>query len=184
MRRPHLRPVVDMLTQARCYDPPSPWMRKNAHAIGGLVAVGFGEHSDLLLVVSSQGRGVFDCTTGQRVARDRSDYSYDPIALEALGIGPLDDRLIRVSGFDGGGLPISTDDGWRAERFVIEWPIESLVLSPPSSWVYGILYDRHHEFTKVYEDSEIRAWGFSPTGRTLVLATSSDVTIYGRERTG
>ncbi len=176
--------MVDMLTQVRCSDPPSPWIRKSANAIGGLVAVGFGEHSDLLLVVSSQGRGVFDCTTGQRVARDGNDDTYDPIGLRALGIGPLDDGFIRVSGLDGGGLPMGTEDGWSAERFVIEWPIETLVLAPPGSWVYGVLYDKPHKFTKVYEDSEIRAWGFSPTGKTLILATSSDVTIYGRERTG
>ena len=147
--------------------------------------MGFGKRSDLLLVVSGQGRGVFDCTTGDRIARDHDDDTYDSIALEALGIGPLEDRLIRVSGLDGGGLPTSTDDGWGVGRFVLEWPIESLILTPPGSWgVYGVLYDKPHEFTKVYEDSEVRAWGFSPTGKTLVLATSSDVTIYGRERTG
>ena len=64
MKRPHLKPVLEMLTRARCSAPPLPWRRQSTHAIGGLMAVGFGERSDLLLVVSSQGRGVFDCTTG------------------------------------------------------------------------------------------------------------------------
>ncbi len=182
MRRPHLRPVVTMLTRARCSEPPSPWRKKTEHAVGGLVAVGFGDGSDDLLVVSSQGRGVFDCTTGERVARDRGDAAYDSIRLEALGIGPLQDQVIRVSGLDGGGLPAGTDDGWSADRFVIEWPIESLVLTPPGSWIYGVLDGRRHDFTKVFEDSEIRAWGFSPTGKTLLLATSSEVVIYGRKR--
>ena len=76
---------------------------------------------------------------------------------------------------------MGTKDGWFAERLVLDWPDESLLLTPPGSWVYGVLHGKPHDFTKVFEDCEIRAWGFSWTGRTLLLATSSDITIYGRE---
>ncbi|MCP4155164.1 MAG: hypothetical protein GY757_45990, partial [bacterium] len=170
-------------TGAVCSDPPLPWTRIASHGVGGLWAVGFGKGTDFLLVVSSSGRGVFDCCTGEKVARDDDDDAYDDIALEALGIGPLEDELVGMSGLEGGGLPTGTDDGWQVDRFTLEWPIESLVITPPGSSVFGVLYGKTHEFTKVYEDSAIRAWGFSPTGKTFVLATSSDVTIYGRERT-
>ena len=174
MKRPHLQPV--------CSEPPNPWQKIACDAVGGLLTLGFGENSDLLLVISSSGRGVFDCNLGSRMARDHKDDSYDPIKLEAIGIGPLSDKFIRMSGLGGGGLPTNTNDGWGANRFTLEWPLESLILTPPGSWVYGILYDKPYEFTKVYEDSEVRSWGFSPTGKTLILATSSDLTIYGRER--
>jgi hypothetical protein len=184
MTHPHLKPLVDMVAAAPCEEPPLPWRRIAAHAVGGLLAVGFAENSDTLLVVSHQGRGVFDCITGQRVARDREEDGYDPFRLEALGIGPLADKPIRMSGLDGGGLPESTADGWRVERLTLQWPLESLLLTPPGSWIYGVIYGKPHEFTKVFEDSEIRAWGFSPTGRTLLLATSSDMVIYGKGEDG
>ena len=69
---------------------------------------------------------------------------------------------------------------WTVERLILDWPIESLLLVPPDSWIYETRAGRSSEFTKIAEEMEVRAWGFSPTGRSLILATSSDVTIYGR----
>ena len=68
----HLLPLIERVRAAPVQEPPIPWRLLEAHAVGGLTDVGFGRRSDLLLVVSSQGRGVFDCVTGQRVARDAS----------------------------------------------------------------------------------------------------------------
>lgn len=46
--------------------PPSPWYKVATYAVGGLLGVGYGEATDLLLVISSQGRSVFDCLTGEK----------------------------------------------------------------------------------------------------------------------
>jgi hypothetical protein len=129
---------------------------------------------------------VFDCLNGAKIARDASmperleDDWEDSIALEAVGIGPLAGQRIRTAGIYGGGLPKFTFDGWTAERLTLDWPHETLLLVPPGSWVYGDAFGKRADFTKVYVDSEIRAWGFSQTGRSLVLGTSSDLTIYSR----
>ena len=162
-------------------EPPSPWRPVGSSAVGGLTDIGFAPHSDLLLVVSSQGRGVFDCLTGERVSRDASVPSgsepdwFDTFELVAEGIGPIAKHPIRTAGLHGGGLALLTRDGWSVERLVFDWPDETLLLCHP--WKHGY---KPGEFVKVAVDSVVRAWGFSPTGRSLVLATSSDVTLWSR----
>jgi hypothetical protein len=177
----HLRSTVARIRAAKIAAPPAPWRVTAQAAVGGLEAIGFAPSSDLLLVVSSQGRGVFDCLSRQRVGRDReSDGITDVTSLEAQGIGPLSGQRIRLSGLHGGGLPRVSTDGWSVERFALDWPKETCLLVPPGSWAFGDAFGKPAELTKVYVDSEIRAWGFSPTGKSLVLATSSDVTIFAR----
>jgi hypothetical protein len=182
----HLIPVVRRIRSMPVSPPPPPWRRVGNFAVGGLTGVGFGRGTDMLLVVSHQGRGVFDCSKGERIARDPSLPEIgaaeweNTIELEALGIGPLDGKAVRMSGLFGGGLPTGTADGWTAERLTLDWPWESLLLVPPGSWVYGDAFGKRVDFTKVNVDSEIRAWGFSPTGKILVLANSSTLTIIGR----
>jgi hypothetical protein len=177
----HLLPLIRRVRGAPVKPPPPPWQPSGAHAIGGLSDVGFGRGSDLLLVVSSDGRGVFDCIAGVRVARDRSNDDWrDMRELEAQGMGPLAGQRIRTSGIAGGGLALRTVDGWEAERLTLDWPEELLLLLPPGGRLYEDRRGRLPEFTKVAVSSGVRAWGFSPTGRSLVLATSSDVTIFSR----
>lgn len=177
----HLIPTVELIQAAKIGPPPSPWKCVGGGAVGGLQSVGFRRNTDLLLVTSSQGSGVFNAIDGQRIARDRSDdCGEDEINLEAIGIGPLERDVIRMAGINGGGLPKSTSDGWQAERFVLQWPEETILLVPPGSWIYGASFGKRADFVKVFVGLEIRAWGFSPTGKSLVLATSSDVTIYAR----
>lgn len=163
--------------------PPVPWRRLASHAVGGLTEVGFAGRSDLLLAVSSQGRGLFDCLSGDRRARDPSppdDGWYDEVRLTALGIGPLSDQLIRLSGLHGGGLSACTDDGWSVTRIAPDWPVESIVLNPPGA---SVLYEGHTEgCIKIAEDSELRAYGFSETGLSLVVATSNHFELWSRPR--
>ncbi len=183
---PHLIPVVDRIEGAQFSEPPAPWRSAGTFAAGGLTSVGFAPGSDLLLVVSWSGRGVFDCVTGQRVARDAdaSDQAnYDRAgALEVLGIGPLAGQWVRTSGLNGGGLPRSTADGWSVEWLTLDWPEDTLLLLGPGSSIYETRPGRVVQFWKIDPGvTEVRAWGFSPTGRTLLLATSSDVTFWIRD---
>lgn len=179
----HLIPVVRKIRELPISEPPKPWRRTGEFGVGGLTDVGFGAGTDLLLVISSQGRGVFDCKTGEKVARNYDEGDWlDVLALEAVGIGPLEGQRVRISGLSGGGLPQATKDGWTAEDFVLDWPDHSLLLVLPGSWVYGDCYGKPAEIIKAGIESELRAWGFSPTGESLVLATSSDLTIWNRPR--
>src|SRR5450631_1343055 len=110
----HLEPIRLRVRSAPVVNPPPPWKRLAVHAVGGLTEVGFAEDSDCLLVVSSQGRGVIDCRTGERVARDRGEPDgswYDERRLRAQGIGPLDGQVVRLAGLHGGGLLTCGRDG-------------------------------------------------------------------------
>ena len=179
----HLRSMVARVRGAPITKPPDPWRQVGVYTIGGLTDVGFAPRSDLLLVVSSTGRGLFDCVNGQKLARDPSAPNvswHDPYHLEAQAIGPLTGAVIRTAGQFGGGLPRLTRDGWSTEKLTLDWPDVCLLLVAPGSWIYGEYYGKPADFTKVAVESEVRAWGFSPTGRSLVLASSSDFTIFGR----
>jgi hypothetical protein len=158
----------------------SGWQLITSIAVGGLRAVGFDRHADLLLIVSSQGRGVIDCLSGKKIARDDEEYYEGEEHLEAEGIGILEGKTIQMAGLFGGGLPLTTTDDWQLEIVCLNWPIEDLILVTPGSDLYGSTHNYPDRFEKIFSDSCIRAAGFSHSGRSLVIATTSDVTIYGR----
>lgn len=176
----HLRPTLRRIRDMVVTPPPSPWKLRAEFSVGGLESVGFGRKSELLLVTSSTGLGVFDVGTGTRVARDPDGDVGDEHLLEAHGIGPLDGQRIRMSGMHGGGLPQSTHDGWFAESVVADWPRTTLLLVEPGSWILGDAFGKPAAFTKIAVEDEVRAWGFSDTGKSLVLAISSTLTLFGR----
>jgi hypothetical protein len=176
-----LEPVRQKVRAAKVTNPPAPWSLAGSVAIGGLTEVGFAENSDLLLVLSSQGRGVIDCMTGQKVARDHSvdetEAWYGSNCLIGTGFGPLEGKQVWLSGIVGGGLPVITKGGWSVERLQIDWPDECLLLLEP----FSSIYRADAGFTKLVVEREVRAFGFSFSGRSLVIATSSYVTIYCRK---
>ena len=175
----HLEPVRRNVRAAVAGPPPLPWRQITTIAIGGLTEIGFADDSELILVLSWQGRGVVDGETGDRLARDRSDDRVDWYGRDSLiarGFGPLDGRQIRLCGLWGGGLSTFTKDGWQAHSLTLEWPDEHLLLTEP----HVDLYKTKAQLHKLRVERETRAFGFSPTGKTLVIATSSDLTIMGR----
>jgi len=177
----HLQPSVEQILGLSVSQPPPPWQLVCEASVGGLLSVGFGRNTELILVTSSQGRGVFNATTGERVARDSVvDFPEDPFNLEAAGIGPLNGQMIRMAGINGGGLPKVCSDGWQVERLAIHWPKEMVLLISPGSWVFGASFGNKADLTKVMVDSEIRACGFSASGQSLVLAESSGLRLYTR----
>lgn len=168
------------LQQMPLVAPPSPWKLIATHAVGGLSEIGYAPNSDLLLAVSSQGRGVYDCTTGERVARDREEFwdELDQTRLTSRGIGPLAELTIRLAGLHGGGLPTSTSDGWNLDIIALDWPQHTLFITTP----FNSLFHGDGNSHKIAQDgvTEYRASGFSETGRSFVFATSSDLDIYAR----
>ena len=67
------------------------WGEPRHHAVGGLTEAGFDVGSGLLLVVSHQGRGVYDPRTGRRLARDSDETFnwFNERTLVVEGVGPL-----------------------------------------------------------------------------------------------
>lgn len=180
MNTAHLNPLRKELRALQTVSPPKPWHKVGAVAVGGLRAVGFGRESELLLVVSSSGRGVVDCLSGLKVARDDEEYFEDERYLEARGIGPLDGQTLHMSGLLGGGLPNSTSDGWSIALVTLDWPVHEVLLLEPFASLYDSLRGKPSLFHKIGADSEVRACGFSHSGRSLIVATSSDITVFGR----
>ncbi|MFJ8364529.1 hypothetical protein [Streptomyces sp. NPDC093984] len=171
--------------------PPHPWHRVLARRtpIGGLLGIGFAvapdTGRDLVMVVSVDGHGLFDAVTGDKVARDREpdpDNSTPEGALDlsCLGLGPIAGTRVSIAGLFGGGLHTTTPDGWTLEVVSPEWPHHRVLLSTdggmPHSGPHGERW--WHIFDSNY--SELRAVGFSPSGRTLAVATSSDLTLWTR----
>ncbi|TWT77137.1 hypothetical protein Pla123a_25680 [Posidoniimonas polymericola] len=176
----HLRDLFTIMVAQDIEPPPSPWSLVFQSCIGGLTEIGFTEDSRHLLVVSSQGRGVFDANSGERIARDISDdgYRYDTGTLVAEGFGPIGSADVSISGLHGGGLPTTTSDGWWLSDFVLQWPEHTLMLTEGRSSPYSLGTRRW----KIGVERELRAAGFSPNGLSLAIATSGDLFLWSRER--
>lgn len=162
-----------------------PWVPVASIAIGGFEAAGFSDDSDYLLVVTSSGRGVFSTRTGEKVARD-SNYDgswYDLSALTCLGIGPLEGESLHVAGIHGGGLPTVAQDGWSASLLCPNWPEGFVVLCEPGESVWD--EKRISSLVRLaptHGDDDVACYGFSPCGNRLVIATSSTIDLFSRER--
>ncbi|MFJ9951758.1 hypothetical protein [Kitasatospora sp. NPDC091207] len=174
----------DRFLAAAVTAPPPPWrpVGPGLIPVGGLLGIGFATDpatgSDLVLVVSHSGHGLFDATTGEKLAR-----VYDPGEepdgpdLACPGIGPVADVRVPVAGLYGGGLHTGTDDGWHVEVVVPEWPNERVLLCTgrgPYEGEHGETWWHVHHSSW----STFRTAGFSPSGRTLAVATSSDLTLW------
>lgn len=169
---------------------PAPWrpVLDNRTPIGGLLGIGFAVHPesgrDLVMVVSNDGHGLFDAVAGDKIARDRDpdpDTSTPDAApdLTCPGLGPIAGTRVHIAGLFGGGLHSTTSDGWCLDVVSPEWPNDRILLSanggiyedPPGEGWWHIFHADYSTF---------RAAGFSPSGLTLAVATSSDLTLWTR----
>lgn len=107
---------------------------------------------------------------------DNEDQWYGRDNLIAHGFGPLEGQQVRLAGISGGGLRRGTLDGWCVESFAIDWPDVSLLLLEPNQSIF----QEDAVFHKLDVQSELRAFGFSYTGRSLIYAISSDLVIFHR----
>ena len=94
----------------------------------------------------------------------------------------LSDRKDDAAGIDTVGLAKHTPDGWTAE-LVIEpdhWDIAVLVA--PGVSLFAGAFPGWDVVTKIKSFHTLRAWGFSPSGNTLVLLAPGMVWSYWRSR--
>ena len=159
---------------------PEPWTSVVDNGMHHLLAVGFSADGAQLLVIGGIGRSVLDVATGETLAED-TDQNLDSHLTESrqqiVGIGPLGGELVPISGFFGGGLATCTSDNWWLFRCGIEWPNERVVLQAPDANI-------HNSFKGLTQlpgsMREVRAAGFSPDGRSLVVATTDELKIWRR----
>ena len=161
------------------------WIHKDTFAIGGLENIGYALKSDTLIVLSSQGEGLFDCKSGTKIARCYNDSQwwdrFDQETYSLFGFDFLQTTKIKTHGLYGGDtLPKVTYDHWKlviSEPKPDDKPFENYLVRR----IYLIAPDESDTFL-VGKDSacELRAFGFSDTGESLVIALSSSLIIYSR----
>lgn len=186
---PYQQNLRDRILAAPQVPAPAPWrpVFETCAAVGGLVGIGFGTDppsgGDLVMVVSQSGHGLFDATTGERIAREPDPEPDGDLPdgpdLTCPGLGPLAGTSVRIAGLYGGGLHTTASGGWGVQVLGPDWPHERVLLS-----TFGALHRAEHGegWWHVFHSrwSELRAVGFSPSGRTLAVATSSDLTLWSR----
>ena len=127
----------------------------------------------MLLVHSPDGSSLYDCLTGERIARDDDEPmdGFDRETLEATGFGAVDGQRIRMAGLFGGALPAATEDGFTLVEDSPALPARRVAMIEPGG-----------TRTIVAEDGEceLRAFGFSQTGRSFIVATSCLLDIFSR----
>jgi len=121
---------------------------------------------------------MFDLRTSERIARDYEDPTgadwFVRNQLSASGIGEFSGRMIPVVGLWGGEGHIRTLDGWRLESRVEKGTVlSSSLIDPTGSNVTPV------PLTSI---TEYRAASFNPSGRFLLLASSSEVQVLTRSQ--
>jgi hypothetical protein len=161
------------------------WNYKNTFAIGGLFNVGYASGSDLLIVLSSQGQAIFDCCRGEKIARLYNDLDwigFDETTNSVTGFDCLAGVVINTSGVYGGDhLLKRTGDGWSL--IAGEPSAERSPFGTRSGTKIYLVHADNRERACVAQDGacELRAFGFSNTGASFIVATSCDLIIYSRD---
>ncbi|MGJ3227083.1 hypothetical protein ACQEUV_17225 [Micromonospora aurantiaca (nom. illeg.)] len=186
--REHQQQLRDRFLAAQVMPTPEPWLAlPTPHKyipVGGLLGVGFAQrrrhpHGRLP-------RRPRPVRSGQRARRPpaianpiRTSVFRPGRTCPAPGFGPLADTRVRIAGLFGGGLHTTTEDGWTVDIVAPDWPDERAMLSINGD-IYRGTVGTHWWPIVDSNYSELRAAGFSASGRTLVVATSSDITLWHR----
>lgn len=158
-------------------DAPYPYVRYRAYAIGGLRSAGFAPGTELLLVVSWQGSGVFDGATLAKVGRDRREPRHDGDL--AIGIGPIEGVRVPVMGIETAlALPRQTPDGWSLGVLSPDYDA-TIWLTPPGCSVDSPALAVHAaRLARTFE--EVRVAGFSASGASLVIGEPHTLHLFHR----
>lgn len=160
------------------------WTHKNTFAIGGLRNIGYASSSDFLLVLSSQGEGIFNCITGEKVARKYNcEDWYAQLNQQSFTIRGFDvlqeSEVVTCWLYGGDTLPKTTKDGWQLKSSDPEPDDE-----PFQQYMVKRIYLISPTVEKAYVGKDgacyLRTFGFSHPGNSFVTATSCDLIIYSR----
>lgn len=153
---------------------PDGW-KKTSFAVGGLMYIGFSNIcTEKLIVISSQGQSIINCRTNEKIYGEENYDENDLIALaEDLG-----DEIVPISGEGGGGLRRYSKDGNIVARISPFWPIEKIIFMPN----YVSWQKEPEHCTIIFEDYEIRAFGFSRCGNYMAVCNSNTLNIFKKDK--
>lgn len=171
--------LINLLERIKVKKNPEGWRHVMSMGVGGLLSVGFSKNkTNLLLVVSSSGRSLIDCSTGDKIERDYEEYEgLDDWNLTCMGIGALKDEKIIVCGLNSGGLPQSNSAGETLELVSPNWPEQDLILCRENKCS---VIDGHQDYCNIIYTEHLRGFGFSWCGNYIVAACGSDFDIWER----
>lgn len=187
----HEQQIRERFLAAPLSAPPSPWRSSftplASLTVGGLLGLGFATDPvtgrDLAMVVSQGGHGLFDAVTGALLARDR-DPAPDVAepsgpSLTCPGLGPLAGTAVPIAGLHGGGLHAATADGWTLDVVSPDWPHHRVLLATDGGLYHG---PTGHNWWHIHHATHapLRACGFSPSGRTMAIATNTELLLLTR----
>ncbi len=149
---------------------PDGW-EKITYAVGGLMYLGFSNvHTEKLVVISSQRQSIIDCKTGSKTYCTENYDEDDLIALaEELG-----DEIVPIAGDGGGGLRRFSKDGNTLVPIAPFWPMVKIIFMPN----YTLYTLNPEKCTTIFEDYEIKAFGFSKCGNYIAIGTSDTLDIF------
>lgn len=159
------------------------WSKAGWWSVGNLREIGFKNGTDFLMVLA-QGRGIFDCSTNQKLARDRTDYyhyEWDSSNGIVKGFDFLKGENIICGGFEYEDvLKKETTDQWSI-TIENDQKLDYKKELAPCQTMY-LLHEQSHQKIEVHTFfyGIDRAFGFSDTGKSFVIATSSDLHIWNR----
>ena len=146
------------------------WEHKNTFAIGGLENVGYIENSDILVVLSAQGIGIFDCEKGVKLYRSNSNYWDDfdqSNSVFKLNENEYKSNVQTYGLYGGDKLPKQSSDG---STVTLDLATRNISLQSNNGSPSIIVGNEG--------PCELRVFGFSSTGRTLIIGTSCEIVIW------
>ena len=144
---------------------------KATFAVGGQMYIGFSNIcSEKLIVISPQGQRIIDCKTGEKTY---CDENYDEADLVALA-GELGDEIVPIAGEGGGGLRRYSEEGNILTSVAPFWPKEQILFMPN----YASWYSQPEKCTIIFDDYEIKAFGFSRCGNYIAVGSSDTLYIF------
>lgn len=153
---------------------PKGWKRSDI-VVGGLEYIGLSElQPRKLICISSQHCSVIDCDTR---AIAYHDIIYDELELTAV-TESLPGETIRLSGIGGGGLRHYSPKGDALIAAAPEYPKVQIIFQPE----HKSCFLEPAACSIIFEDYEIRAYGFSRCGNYIIAACSGGVTIFARQQ--
>ena len=175
----HKNHIQNTIMSLPFQESPDGWVKYGEFAVGGLQYIGFSDHSQYLLIVSSSGRGIIDVHTQKKIARDplcEGDW-LDEQRLLCQGIGPLEGQLIPITGIGGGGLPIASALGDSLYLAAPLFPCYDVVYQPPGQ---NCLLTSHSKNCILMYRGYVNYYGFSPDGNIMIVV-DEDIHLWIRK---
>jgi len=181
----HREKITAILEKIPSAENPKGWIKKGSFSVGGFEYFGFAESSDILFVISSSGRGLFDMAKNEKIARDNSiDFPLDRTLLVCKGFDILEGETIKLASKYGGSLlPVSNKSLETLVRVSPLYPCEDIIFQPPYENCFA-----DGRFKNIRSDNCVRVYrgflycyGFSFSGKYFVIADDGGITYWEAE---